>query len=217
MRMGLRRVAGEVGHPEGFSAGLAESNVAMWALGCISLLLALICAIHWSSNLLIPKSCAWWSRNRSSAMPAWKKRVTREARYIGFWGVASVAFVSILVFVDALNSLDLTYEAGFLALSAAVLSMIWLVVDHKFPLAVAAITAAASAYLWMVSDLQVPADTDRIAESNLTALDPAFPALVVAFYVLGGVATVGVYLFMRSRSDRAPSGNVPSGTSEKKE
>ena len=95
--------------------------------------------------------------------------------------------------------------------------MIWLVVDHKFPLAVAAITAAASAYLWMVSDLQVPADTDRRAENNLTALDPAFPALVVVFYVLGGVATVGVYLFMHSRSGRAPSGNVPSGTSEKKE
>ena len=192
----------------------------MWALGWILLLLALLAlipAIHWSSNLLMPKPRSWWNLNRSSSIPAWRKRATREARYIGYWGVAAVAFVSILVFVDALDSPDLTYEAGFLALSAAVLSMIWLVVDHKFPLAVAAITAAASAYLWMVSDLQVPADTESRVANNLTALDPAFPALVVALYVLGGIATVGVYLLKRYRSDRAPSGNVPSETSEKEE
>ena len=192
----------------------------MWALGCILLLLVLlvlISAIHWSSNLLMPTSCSWWNRNISSTNPAWRKRATGEARHLGYWAEAAVAFVSILVFADALSSPDLTYEPGFLALSAAVLSMVWLVVDRKFPLAIAAITAAASAYLWMVADLQVPADTEPTAANNLTALDPAFPALVVAFYVLGGVATIGVYLFTHSRSGRAASGNVPSGTSEKKE
>ena len=189
----------------------------MWALGVILVLLALIVAVDWSSNLLIPKSRSRRNRNQSSTTLSWKERATREVRFMGFWGVASVALVSFFVFVDALDSPNLTYEAGFLALSAAVLSMIWLVVDHKLPLVVAAITAAASAYLWMVSDLQVIAATDRKAENNLTALDPAFPALVVAVYVLSGVATIFVYLFMRYRSDRAESGNVPTGTSEKKE
>ena len=133
----------------------------MWALGFILVLLALIVAIDWSSNLLMPKSCSRRNRNRSSAMPSWKERATREVRYVGFWGTLAVIIASAFVFIDGLYRLDLTYQAGFLALSAAILSLIWLVVDHKLPLAVAATIAMASAYLWMVSELQVPAETAR--------------------------------------------------------
>ena len=50
-----------------------------------------------------------------------------------------------------------------------------------------------------------------------TALGLAFPVLVVTVYVLGGIATVGVYLIMRYGSGRAPSGTVLNETSEKPE
>ena len=171
----------------------------MWALGFIPVLLVLVVVIHWSSNLLAPKSCSRPNRNRSNAISSWKERATREVRYVGFWGTLAVIIASALVFVDGLYKLDLTYEAGFLALSAAILSLIWLVVDHKLLLAVAATIAMASAYLWMVSELQVPAETAREASNNIKAIHATFPALVVLLYVLGGVATTAFYLFMRPR------------------
>ena len=170
-----------------------------WALGFILVLLALIVVIHWSSTSLVPESCSRRNRDRSSAVPSWGERAAREVRYVGFWGTLAVVIASALVFIDGLYESDLTYQAGFLALSAAILSLIWLVVDHKLLLAVAATIAMASAYLWMVSELQVPIETAREASDNFRAIDPTFPALVVSLYVLSGVGTVGLYFLIRSR------------------
>ena len=71
--------------------------------------------------------------------------------------------------------------------------------EHKLLLAVAATIAMASAYLWMVSELQVPAEAAREASNNIKAINPTLPALLALLYVWGGVATIGFYLFIRSR------------------
>ena len=184
---------------QGGPACLAGSRVEMAALGFILVLLALIVAINWSSNLLTPKTCPQRNGNRDSAMPYWEQRTKREARYVGLWAMLAVIIASAFVFIDGLYRLDLTYQAGFLALSAAILSLIWLVVEHKLLLAVAATIAMASAYLWMVSEIQVPAGTALEASNNIKAINPTFPALLALLYVLGGVATISFYLFMRSR------------------
>ena len=120
-----------------------------------------------------------------------RRIIERAARW---WVVAAVAVIAGFAFFQALREGEVTFQAAFIALGVAVVTLVQAIGMRSAMLSIGAVGGIASAYLWIAQDVEV------------SPANPVLFGLLVALLVVGLLGTFGVFLILSTGGWRGNQG-----------